>query len=392
MAFHQLIDEPQMNFSVNRILTYGENAADINEVRDICEKIHDFDTWYNEWIILAAKAEREKRYFHAAFYYRMAEFFLTDDKEEKLSSYVKCKENFSRAIGRDHSVAFKDVPFMGGSIPAMILSPNGISRAIILIHGGYDSYMEEFYLTAKRMVELGYTVIMFEGPGQGAALKNGFKFTYKWEEPVSAVLDFFDMEAVTLIGISWGGYLAQRAAAFDARIKRVVSYDVFYNGMDFITNAMPKGGKLFLKAMFRLGAKTAVNRLVRWARKKKPLADWGISHGMYITGTDTPYDFFKALSKHDFGAIGGRVTQDVLLLAGERDHLVPAGTLQKMKKKLRNAKSITTRVFTAEEGGEQHCQVGNIELAVNEIHNWMNSFSLEHAAMPGLPVDHRRSS
>ncbi|MBN1533341.1 MAG: alpha/beta fold hydrolase [Spirochaetes bacterium] len=374
MAYYNLIDEPQMNFTVNRILTYGERAARLDEVRELCGKIRDFDSWYEGWNGLAARAEREGRLLHSAYYFRMAEFFLADDREEKDRSYGKCKDNFRKAIAGNGMIRLDDIPFRGTTIPAMRICPPGRSRAVILLHGGYDSYMEEFFLTARDISEQGFTIIMFEGPGQGTALKNGLKFSNRWEEPVSAVLDHYGVESAAIIGISWGGYLAPRAAAFEPRIRQVVSYDVFFRGIDVIINAMPRAAKAVVRVLFSLRMSGALNRLVERARKKKPLADWGMGHGMYITGTRSPYDFFREVAAHDFGDIGGRITQDILLLAGDRDHLVPPDSMRRMKNALRNARSITTRTFTVAEGGEQHCQVGNIELAVSEIVSWLDRF------------------
>ena len=54
--------------------------------------------------------------------------------------------------------------------------------------------------------------------------------TQRWEEPVSAVLDYFHLDDVTLIGLSLGGYLALRTAAIENRISRVVAFDVFIYG------------------------------------------------------------------------------------------------------------------------------------------------------------------
>jgi predicted esterase YcpF (UPF0227 family) len=41
------------------------------------------------------------------------------------------------------------------------------------------------------------------------------KFDPAWERPVKAVLDYFNLEDVTIIGASLGGYLAPRAAVFE---------------------------------------------------------------------------------------------------------------------------------------------------------------------------------
>ena len=48
MPFLQLIQEPQMNFAGNRILTYGDEAANVNEVKEIVTIIRDYDTRYAE--------------------------------------------------------------------------------------------------------------------------------------------------------------------------------------------------------------------------------------------------------------------------------------------------------------------------------------------------------
>jgi hypothetical protein len=52
--------------------------------------------------------------------------------------------------------------------------------------------MEEFYAMACFFSEREYDVILFEGPGQGSALKQHQLFlTHEWENPVKAVLDYY---------------------------------------------------------------------------------------------------------------------------------------------------------------------------------------------------------
>jgi len=54
--------------------------------------------------------------------------------------------------------------------------------------------------------DAGYDTILFEGPGQGAALELAhLTMTPEWEKPVKAVLDYFRLDAVTLMGFSLGG-------------------------------------------------------------------------------------------------------------------------------------------------------------------------------------------
>jgi len=49
---------------------------------------------------------------------------------------------------------------------------------------------------------------------------------------VKAVLDYFKLDHVTLAGLSMGGCLVMRAAAFEKRVDRVVAYDVYPDALD----------------------------------------------------------------------------------------------------------------------------------------------------------------
>ncbi len=71
----------------------------------------------------------------------------------------------------------------------------------------------------------------------------GHAMTHEWEKPTSVVLDYFKVDEVTLIGISLGGYLAVRAAAFEPRIKRVVTWDVMYAFFFFVSLLTPGRSK-----------------------------------------------------------------------------------------------------------------------------------------------------
>jgi alpha-beta hydrolase superfamily lysophospholipase len=82
----------------------------------------------------------------------------------------------------------------------------------------------------KNAHEHGYGVLTYDGPGQGSVLRRqGLTFTH-WEKPTGAVLDAFladhaRPEKIVPVGMSMGGYLAPRAAAFDERFDGVVAYD-----------------------------------------------------------------------------------------------------------------------------------------------------------------------
>ena len=79
-------------------------------------------------------------------------------------------------------------------------------------------------------VERGWHALIFDGPGQGAALfEQGLPFRPDWEAVITPVVDFalarggVDPARIALVGISQGGYWVPRAAAFEHRLAAAVA-------------------------------------------------------------------------------------------------------------------------------------------------------------------------
>lgn len=373
IMFYKFLENEQFNFQINRIVTYGEENASVEEIKTITPYIKDMESWTENWIKLAEQAKSEGRFSQATYYYRMAEFYMIDDTPEKMKCYRNFRECFEKA-NEGKKIQRFEIPFEGSFLPAIKIDAEN-SKGTILVHGGYDSFMEEFYPVVKNCINFGYSLIMFEGPGQGQARKNGLTFRYDWEVPTTSVIDYFNLHDVNLMGISWGGYLAPRAAAFDKRIKNVICYDIFYSGLDMMLNRLSKedGDKLLM--LLKTKQKLIVNKIIEGKMKESIDLDWKIKHGMYITGTKTPYDFLQSIEKHNLSSFIKRITQNILLLAGENDQYVPVKRMDQIKKELVNAQSVTSRVYTQEEGGEQHCQVGNLPLVTEELYKFLDRYN-----------------
>jgi len=147
---------------------------------------------------------------------------------------------------------------------------------------------------------------------------------------------------------------------------------VLYDGYDCMTNPFPFIMKIVFNILFSLKAKNLINGLIYRIMKKNLLVHWAIEHGQYITGTDTPFEFYAHLKKHTLKGIEKNITCNVLLLAGEKDHYIPLRHYYILMKKIKNANTLTGRIFTQEEGGQEHCQIGNHTLAIDYIINWLN--------------------
>lgn len=372
MAFKRLTSMMLFDFQINRILTYGQKACDEKDVFEASKKITDLNTWFNTWYELGEKAQNTGKYIYAGYYFRLAEFFLKKIDKKRDIVYDMSIKNFNAVIKYDSNVTTEFVPFEGSEMKVHIYHAKNEKGKIVLF-GGYDSYIEEFYLAIKEICEYGYEVYSFEGPGQGLSLKKGLKFDNKWEKPLSKLLDYFNLTEVIVIGISWGGYFALRAAAFEKRIKKVVAYDILYDGFDCMTNPYPYLLKIVIKVLFFMRQRKIINRILIKIMNKSSVVDWAISNGEYITGAVSPYDFYMQLKKHTLKGIEEDIKCDVLLLAGSKDHYIPLNHYKKSMKKIVNARSLNGKIFTEQEGGEQHCQIGNHKLAIDYIMKWIEN-------------------
>ena len=189
-------------------------------------------------------------------------------------------------------------------------------------------------LQVNDFAKKGYSVILFEGPGQGECIKQGIYFTDAFHMATSKVIDFFDLKTCAFVGISWGGYFALESAANEPRINKVVAYDVLDDGLEVMTNVYPSPIKGIIRALIKGKYAKAVNFLCSRIGKKSVIADWMLTQGMYITGSPTPYKMYLKLNKHNLKDKLQNIKQDVLLLAGEKDHYVPKDITASVKKLL----------------------------------------------------------
>jgi pimeloyl-ACP methyl ester carboxylesterase len=380
MSYENINPIQQFNFQINRVLTYGSIACDISAVKEKTAMIRNFKEWEIVWEDLGKIAEQQQEFLRAAYAFRMAEFFLKAEDGKKDLYYKECIKNFYRAFDNQISLNYEihSVPFEEKALHC-IRMPAVRTKGVILVCGGYDSFIEEFVFQVHDLAEKNYDVILFEGPGQGRCLMQDMYFQYDFEKPTSAILDYFKITECAMVGISWGGYFALRSAAFEKRIKATVAYDVMDNGFEVMTHIFPLFLCNVIRQLYHYNQQKALNALVNTLRRKSILADWALSQGMYITGTKTPFDFYTSLTCHKLdNEIEKSITQDVLLLAGEKDHYIPIGQYYRLKERLINSHSLTCRLFTEAEGGEQHCQIGNHLLAVNYIIQWLDTHFVDN--------------
>ena len=362
-----------INFQMNRCYNYSHDEEMLREMREVSPRIHDYGELITEFLKLYESALQSGYTLRAAHYLRTAEFYMPFDSPRKQD----CRKRFIALICEHFEVGdglHYLVPYEEGSLSAYRFTPEK-SKGVFVVFGGFDSYAEELFKPALAMKEAGFTVICFDGPGQGATLEDcHIPMTHEWEKPVKALLDYFRLEDVTLIGVSLGGCLVMRAAAYEKRVKRVVAYDVCANFFETLLRQFPaKSRKLvtFLVTHNNKVHSALVNAFIDRRMKKSLMLQWGLTQGMHIMGTTTPYDFLRQCTLFNTASVSPLLEQDVLLMGGQEDHYIPLHQFFDQGKMLIHVRSLTSRLFTRVEAAQNHCQIGNIGLAIEVILNWV---------------------
>ena len=381
----RLYEDQTYHMQALRIMSEGHaGGSEIGEVLTIIKQVPEGDdeTWYLAWSNMAKRVEeraeslknpvsRGNAFLRACNYNRAAEFFLHPEDKRRLPAFHKSRDTFIyglKALQVEHQII--KIPYGSHTLKAIYYPGNVGSdkKPLIIINGGYDSTLEELYFfIVKAALDRGFSCLTYEGPGQGSVLREqGLRFTHEWEKPTGAVIDEFlkrysRPEQIILIGISLGGYLAPRAAANDKRIDGVVVYNV---GYDFQEAAL-KQAPGFIRYLYEKGYTDTVNELVKMKMKTTPGLRWGVRNGQWAMGTKNPTDLIKIFGQYNLEA--EKITCDVLITAGKKDHFIPVEQVDEFKQGLKNARSVTVRIFTEEEGGQEHCQIGALSLFHEEL-------------------------
>ena len=394
------------DYQTLRTLSYTTfGGAEPGEVFVTVERIEDGDTeaWHTEWRTTAERVDRaaaagnertaRAASFRAHNYYRCAEFFLASDDPRRRPTYAKSREAFRRAVERlDTPVEPLEIPYEGTTLPGYCFLPPEAHEGTepfptVVCLGGLDSLGEELYFLCgiPEALDRGYAVVLFDGPGQGAPLRDeGLTARPDWEHVVGPVLDALsereriDSEGVGLVGVSMGGYYAPRAAAFEERVAACVAFDHMHDPLLAAAGEHPRLAPLVARAPVAL-----VNALAALGARFDPEARAMLDTVTWVFGVDSAASFQRALSSYSLSGIAGEIDCPMLVLAGEDDHFVPLSLAQAFLDEL--TCPTTLRVFTTEEGAGEHCQVGNLRLATGVIYDWFDE-SLPTVGRPG-PVD-----
>jgi pimeloyl-ACP methyl ester carboxylesterase len=392
-----LFDDESFSFETLRTAGHSpDGGADLGEVLATAGRIADgdVDSWEREWTLTADRVARigeqaaaagaevsaREAFLRACSYYRTAEFFLRDDpaddpKVHRLSALAT--STFVAAVELlDHPVERVRVPYENTTLPGYLFlaDDSGTPRPTIIFTGGFDSTAEEaYFVAAAAAMRRGYNMLAFDGPGQGAVLREQrLPFRHDWETVICPVVDFLltrpedDGENISNIGYSLGGLLAARAAAFEHRVSAIALYDGMYSFNDVCRAAIPSVvGRMIdaeRDALLRPLFAVLASRSVKLA--------WGFGNGKWTFGADSVGEYVRRLRPYTLEGVADRIACPTLVMDGENDHF-QAGEAQRVYDALTCPK--TMAFFTNAEGAGEHCQVGAMRLFQQRYFDWLDA-------------------
>jgi alpha-beta hydrolase superfamily lysophospholipase len=363
----------------------GGHGASAGEVLTAATTIEsgNFESFYSSFYGLANRLKAvadtidarrfpvsaHEAYFRIATYFRAADFFLHGNvSDPRIYSLWD-----SQTAAFDKAISLLPVPGKrimiqgkGFQIPAIFYSPPHSNcsepKPTILVGNGYDAAQEEsLHFIGFEILDRGWNFVTYEGPGQPTVRRNqNLGFIPEWWEVVTPVVDYLstrsdvDMSSLALTGISFGGSLAPRAAAYDHRFAAVIAID----GMYSLQAAFEADFPSVLVELFKSGNKTAFDFELNQIRHDPTTPSgfrWVIDQGLFAFHTLSPFDWFSQLGAFSLDGLYSKITCPVFVGDGQDDMQVP-GQAQIVADALGDR--ATLYKFNNSLGAGQHCQLG----------------------------------
>jgi dipeptidyl aminopeptidase/acylaminoacyl peptidase len=360
---------------VNMLGTAAAGGADISEIdrigRALKGKAPDDDAaWFDACVAVADRVREQglgherqgfrvsaaSAFLRASHYYQMAERFRTPKDEPALAVYrqsIDCFHRYTRYT--DARIEIVEVPFEGGSLPGYFVHPSGHTGGgrppCVVFFDGLDVTKEIQYLRGvPDLVKRGIACLVMDGPGTGEAIRlRGLTLRHDYEKAGSACLDYLeargdvDPKRIGVIAISLGGYYAPRCASLDHRFAACVAWGAIW---DYHAT---------------------------WKRRIDAAFNTALSvpghHIMWILGVDSLDAALKRLEPYRLDGIVQQMRCPFLIVHGAEDEQVPLADAQALFDACGSTDK-QLRVFTADEGGAQHCQRDYLSLGIATMWNW----------------------
>jgi pimeloyl-ACP methyl ester carboxylesterase len=401
----------EMDFQFLRQLgsaAYG--GASVGECLATAARVTDGDpdSWAQEFASLARFQEEDgerleqaghgksasQRLFAASNSYRAAEYYgepNTGAHQELGLGSRRCMERALQLAG----IEFLPLaaPFEGKQLPGYYFPPGQLgsqpSGITFMAMSGFDGTCEEMWFQCGRAaLERGHAVCLFAGPGQADLMRAYPEVAFRpdYEAPVAAVIDRLaelpgaNLDRLALYGVSLGGYFVLRAAAFEPRVRAVAANSPILDLHAYLRGFMPHDpAQLPDEEDYRPedieipepGDAQSAGDMPEESSGGFSLREAKRSLGNMCRryGRPTAKGVFTYLKQFNVSNDLDRIRIPALAMVSEGEGSGPLDQASAFATE--TAGSVHIRQFTAQEGADAHCQLGNLPLSNAVLLDWL---------------------
>jgi dipeptidyl aminopeptidase/acylaminoacyl peptidase len=375
-----------------------EQGADTGELLFIANQIDEKsrDSWINTWAQWGKKLEElgedclqyghkisaRQAFVKAWNYYSNAEYGSIPSEPRFQDYWKKSMECMHKAAplyyGKLEPI---QIPFEGSYLPGYFWRPDnsGKKRPTLICVGGNESNGEQILLTSgPAAIARGYNYFTFEYPGHRGAVHTNPKFIKRPDQqvPFKAAIDFLEKqdgvdERIALTGMSWGGYVTTKVAAYEKRIKAVIPNSPLLDWWAV--------GDAFLSQIIDKVPKFLLNRLMKNKLKKTPIKESMTKYGWWALGWD--HENYKITDWYDKDLAKKmkisneeleNITCPALGLVGEYEGDIMIKQAKRFVEKI-SSKKKDLYIFTLEKDGTaDHCQIDNRTKGNQVMFDWLD--------------------
>jgi alpha-beta hydrolase superfamily lysophospholipase len=359
--------------------------GDVGECLDTASRIvpGDYASHHREWYATAERVAARawasleaghpisagEAFLRASNYYRNSEFIDHDNPAAR--RHVETFQLAVELLGIPAEPV--QIPYEKTRLPGYFFrAPAAGKRAPVLIaHSGFDGTPEEMKFVGEGAIKRGYHCLLFAGPGQGLVVREqGLPFRHDWERVVAPVVDFtiaqagVDPERVALLGVSFGGFLAPRAAAFEPRLRALVANPGVLN---FAALQDAYFGEEALTALSR--DPKEFDGLVRERMAASPRFAFTMQDVMLKFGASTPSQLYARVEPFNNEGVVDRIRCPVLIMDGTEE-FVNGQQAKALYDALPGPKDYV--LFDESTTASLHCQTGALALSNQTMFDWLD--------------------
>lgn len=387
--------DAEMDFQLLRQLgsaVYG--GASIGESLALAARISDESAgqWVSEFAILAAKQEQDaftrlakghtisasEQFLKACNSYRAAEYYAHVNKAEHREYGMSSRKSFIEFLKLSeyyNEIGF--IEYKSLQLPYYFISPDKVAqlRKTVIIVSGFDGTIEESYIqSGVAALKRGYNVVCFAGPGQMDSWRFNERNSFEpdFENPVSKLLDileqnkFIDFSKLALMGISFGGYFAARAACYEPRIRALILNSPICDLKRYVLG-------------FSVEDETEINQEEDFTYEQIPFIPDEVmppslkeltANLLLRFGNRSMQQTVKYLNEFNIRQQLDKIRCPTLALIGQGEGEEPCRQYYEFMQSVGN--NISGYEFSIEDGADTHCQLTNLNFSNCVIYDWLD--------------------